>query len=234
MNPVASDVLRRITDGGAAPMIDGRQGLVDGRPALIDGHPALINGHEPTIGFHQDWQAGGAAGGGGGAVGGVLDRGGFAGGGGGGLAGEGVIWKQSLRWMASLGSGMRRFIEECIPAIAVAGTHCMPDVGRTRKCISDPLKVANWVMAGIDGVIWIIALVQLIRICRHVQNGKWTRQKVFHTMVFAANLGYCIYFFVNPFASCSQWLCWSHACSFIALAIPQIIFLATFLLLLSF
>ncbi|CAI5487995.1 unnamed protein product, partial [Closterium sp. Naga37s-1] len=167
MNPVASDVLRRITDGGAAPMIDGRQGLIDGRPALIDGHPALINGHEPTIGFHRDWQAGGAAGGGGGAVGGVLDRGGFAGEGGGGLAGEGVIWKQSLRWLASLGSGIRRFIEECIPAIAVAGTHCIPDIGRTRKCISDPLKVTNWVMAGIDGVIWITALVQV----SHLSSG---------------------------------------------------------------
>jgi uncharacterized membrane protein len=39
---------------------------------------------------------------------------------------------------------------------------------------------------------------------------------------------------MNPIAACYGWACWSNVCGFLVIAAPQIIFLATFLLLLSF
>ncbi|XP_058101128.1 uncharacterized protein LOC131245588 isoform X2 [Magnolia sinica] len=53
-------------------------------------------------------------------------------------------------------------------------------------------------------------------------------------MIGSSNVGYVIYFVSTLIATCKRWLCWSHACGFILMACPQILFLAAFLLLLSF
>ncbi|XP_073263795.1 uncharacterized protein [Populus alba] len=45
---------------------------------------------------------------------------------------------------------------------------------------------------------------------------------------------YFIYFISTVIATCDRWPCWSHACGFILMAFPKILFLASFLLLLSF
>lgn len=68
---------------------------------------------------------------------------------------------------------------------------------------------------------------------RNQQIG-WTRQKVFHLMIGSSNTGCFIYFISALAATCKGWLCWLHVCGFILMAYPKILFLATFLLLLSF
>ncbi|XP_052306675.1 uncharacterized protein LOC7480723 isoform X4 [Populus trichocarpa] len=45
---------------------------------------------------------------------------------------------------------------------------------------------------------------------------------------------YFIYFISTVIATCDRWPCWSHACGFVLMAFPKILFLAAFLLLLSF
>ncbi|PIA41515.1 hypothetical protein AQUCO_02200143v1 [Aquilegia coerulea] len=62
----------------------------------------------------------------------------------------------------------------------------------------------------------------------------WTRQKVFHLMIGSSNIGFVVYFMSTFVSACKRWSCWSHACGFILMACPTILFQATFLLLLSF
>ncbi|XP_073026600.1 tobamovirus multiplication protein 1-like isoform X2 [Primulina eburnea] len=89
-------------------------------------------------------------------------------------------------------------------------------------------------LACVDGVIAIIAFYQMIRI--HLRNSHlgWTRQKVFHLLIGTSNFGYLLYFGLTPLAACKDWLFWSQSCGFIIMAFPKILFVAAFLLLLSF
>ncbi|KAF7149943.1 hypothetical protein RHSIM_Rhsim02G0155900 [Rhododendron simsii] len=45
---------------------------------------------------------------------------------------------------------------------------------------------------------------------------------------------YVVYFMLTLIAACKDWVCWSQSCGFIVMACPKILFLAAFLLLLSF
>ncbi|XXG67732.1 hypothetical protein AAC387_Pa06g1003 [Persea americana] len=101
-------------------------------------------------------------------------------------------------------------------------------------CPSLPLFIVNAGLASVDGIIAAVAFSQLVRI--HMRNPQvgWTRQKVFHLMIGSSNVGYLLYFISTLVATCERWLCWSHGCGFILMACPQILFLAAFLLLLSF
>ncbi|XVF25503.1 hypothetical protein REPUB_Repub13aG0218300 [Reevesia pubescens] len=89
-------------------------------------------------------------------------------------------------------------------------------------------------LACFDGIIAILAFTQLARI--HSRNSQlgWTRQKVFHLLIGSTNAGYFVYFVLTLVAACRGWLCWSFSCGFVAMALPRILFFATFLLLLSF
>lgn len=101
-------------------------------------------------------------------------------------------------------------------------------------CFPRDLVGVNVGLALVDGVISALAFAQLIRIhSRNTQLG-WTRQKVFHLMVGSSNLGYFLYFLLTLIVACERWQCWSHSCGFIFMAIPNIMFFAAFLLLLSF
>ncbi|XP_031393407.1 uncharacterized protein LOC116205084 isoform X2 [Punica granatum] len=53
-------------------------------------------------------------------------------------------------------------------------------------------------------------------------------------MLGCSNFGYFIFFASTLVAQCERWLCWSKMCGFIFMAYPKILFLAAFLLLLSF
>ncbi|XP_052489612.1 uncharacterized protein LOC105789504 isoform X3 [Gossypium raimondii] len=53
-------------------------------------------------------------------------------------------------------------------------------------------------------------------------------------MIGSSNCGYFIYFLCMVVATCKRWLCWSNVCGFVLMALPKILFLAAFLLLLSF
>ncbi|KAF3667957.1 putative mitochondrial inner membrane protease subunit 1-like [Capsicum annuum] len=57
---------------------------------------------------------------------------------------------------------------------------------------------------------------------------------VFHLMIGSSNLGYFLYFVLTIVAACKGWICWSRSCGFVVMAFPKILFLAAFLLLLSF
>ncbi|KAG5562054.1 hypothetical protein RHGRI_004936 [Rhododendron griersonianum] len=57
---------------------------------------------------------------------------------------------------------------------------------------------------------------------------------VFHLMIGSSNMGYVVYFMLTLIAACKDWVCWSQSCGFIVMACPKILFLAAFLLLLSF
>ncbi|XP_077227869.1 tobamovirus multiplication protein isoform X2 [Tasmannia lanceolata] len=92
----------------------------------------------------------------------------------------------------------------------------------------------NSIIATIDGFIAALAFSQLLRIHLRNQQIGWTRQKVFHLLIGSSNTGYMIYFISTLVTNCKRWLCWSHACGFVLMACPQILFLAAFLLLLSF
>ncbi|XP_073313017.1 tobamovirus multiplication protein 1-like isoform X4 [Primulina huaijiensis] len=89
-------------------------------------------------------------------------------------------------------------------------------------------------LACLDGVIAIIAFYHMIRI--HLRNSHlgWTRQKVFHLLIGTSNFGYLLYFGLTPLAACKDWLFWLQSCGFIIMAFPKILFVAAFLLLLSF
>ncbi|KAI3800679.1 hypothetical protein L1987_28773 [Smallanthus sonchifolius] len=101
-------------------------------------------------------------------------------------------------------------------------------------CYSKALVAVNIVLAFIDGGIAVLAFYQLIRIhSRNPQRG-WTRQKVFHLMIGSSNMGYVVYFILTLVGACKNWKCWSSSCGFVFMALPKILFLAAFLLLLSF
>ncbi|KAJ9565570.1 hypothetical protein OSB04_001536 [Centaurea solstitialis] len=101
-------------------------------------------------------------------------------------------------------------------------------------CYSKPLVAVNLALAFIDGVIAVLAYYQLMRIHSRTPHRGWTRQKVFHLMIGSSNLGYGLYFILTLVAACKSWTCWSNSCGFIVMALPKILFLAAFLLLLSF
>ncbi|KAH6825598.1 hypothetical protein C2S53_017570, partial [Perilla frutescens var. hirtella] len=103
-----------------------------------------------------------------------------------------------------------------------------------RRCYPKAVEGVNVGLAFVDGVIAFLALYKLIRIhSRNTQLG-WTRQKVIHLLIGLANLGYFLYFVLNLVAACKGWICWSYSCGFVVMAFPRILFIAAFLLLLSF
>ncbi|PIN23457.1 hypothetical protein CDL12_03833 [Handroanthus impetiginosus] len=110
----------------------------------------------------------------------------------------------------------------------------MLELREGRRCYPEAVVGVNVGLACVDGVIAFLAIYQLMRI--HSRNSQlgWTRQKVFHLMIGSSNLGYFLYFVLTLIAACKGWKCWSHSCGFIVMAFPKILFLAAFLLLLSF
>ncbi|KAA8519529.1 hypothetical protein F0562_013785 [Nyssa sinensis] len=102
------------------------------------------------------------------------------------------------------------------------------------SCYPKALVAVNVALACIDGAIAVLAFYQLIRI--HSRNSQlgWTRQKALYLMIGSSNVGYFVYFVLILVAACKGWLCWLHSCGFIVMACPKILFLAAFLLLLSF
>ncbi|KAI7999874.1 Tobamovirus multiplication protein 1 [Camellia lanceoleosa] len=105
---------------------------------------------------------------------------------------------------------------------------------RCGSCYPKTFVGVNAALACIDASIAVLAFYQLMRI--HARNSHlgWTRQKVFHLIIGSSNVGYFFYFVLTLVAACKGWLCWSHSCGFIVMAFPKILFLAAFLLLLSF
>ncbi|KAH7651902.1 hypothetical protein IHE45_20G086900 [Dioscorea alata] len=106
--------------------------------------------------------------------------------------------------------------------------------GAGRRCLPPALVAAEVLLACVDGAIASVAVFQLLRMYFRNQQLGWTRQKIFHLMIGSSNIGYLIYFITTLVATCEGWLCWSGGCGFILMACPQILFLAAFLLLLSF
>ncbi|XP_058745076.1 uncharacterized protein LOC131617839 [Vicia villosa] len=102
------------------------------------------------------------------------------------------------------------------------------------NCLTLDLIIFNVTLASIDGFLAFIAFAQVLRIHLRSQQNGWMRQKVLHIMIGTSNLGYCIYFTSTVFATCNGWYCWSGVCGFILMAAPKVVFLAAFLLLLSF
>ncbi|KAF7833504.1 tobamovirus multiplication protein 1 isoform X1 [Senna tora] len=102
------------------------------------------------------------------------------------------------------------------------------------NCLSLDLIILNVALAFINGVLASVAFAQFMRIHTRSQQDGWTRQKVLHLMVGFSNLGYFIYFISTIIATCNGWHCWTNTCGFILMASPKILFLAVFLLLLSF
>ncbi|KAL1560423.1 tobamovirus multiplication protein 1-like isoform X1 [Salvia divinorum] len=110
----------------------------------------------------------------------------------------------------------------------------MLELGAVRRCYSDAVEGVNVGLAFLDAVIAFLALYKLIRIhSRNTQLG-WTRQKVIHLLIGSSNLGYFLYFVLNLVAACKGWICWLYSCGFVIMAFPRILFIAAFLLLLSF
>ncbi|PSS02945.1 Tobamovirus multiplication protein [Actinidia chinensis var. chinensis] len=105
---------------------------------------------------------------------------------------------------------------------------------RDGSCYPKALAGMNVALACIGSAISVLAFYQLIRIQARNSHVGWTRQKVFHLMIGLSNMGYFVYFVLTLVAACKGWLCWSHSCGFIFMASPEILFLAAFLLLLSF
>ncbi|KAJ7527315.1 hypothetical protein O6H91_16G048200 [Diphasiastrum complanatum] len=103
-----------------------------------------------------------------------------------------------------------------------------------KKCFGWSNTVANLSVAIVDGLISATAFFQLLRLRSHNRQVHWTRQMVFHFLIGSANFGYSLYMVLNLVAACQGWVCWPNACGFIFMAMPQIVFLSTFLLLLSF
>lgn len=101
-------------------------------------------------------------------------------------------------------------------------------------CYSKALVAVHIALAFIDVAIAVLAFYQLMRIhSRNPQRG-WTRQKVFHLMIGSSNTGCGLYFILTLVSACKNWICWSNSCGFVVMALPKIMFLAAFLLLLSF
>lgn len=94
--------------------------------------------------------------------------------------------------------------------------------------------MAAAILIAVDVAIAATAFFQLLRIHLRSQQLGWTRQKVFHLMIGLYNVGYVTYFISSFVATFQRWRCWSRGCGFILMACPQILLLATFLLLLSF
>ncbi|XP_066312568.1 tobamovirus multiplication protein 1-like isoform X2 [Miscanthus floridulus] len=101
-------------------------------------------------------------------------------------------------------------------------------------CLPLPIVAAEGALAVLDGAIATAAFVQLARIHRHNQLQGWTRQKIFHLMIGLSNIVFLVYFVSTIIATCQRWICWVHGCGFVLMASPQILLLASFLLLLSF
>ncbi|XP_062221349.1 protein TOM THREE HOMOLOG 1-like isoform X1 [Phragmites australis] len=101
-------------------------------------------------------------------------------------------------------------------------------------CPPLPIVASEAVLAVVDGAIATAAFVQLTRIHRHNQQQGWTRQKIFHFMIGLSNIVFLLYFLSTIIATCQRWICWVHGCGFVLMASPQILLLASFLLLLSF
>ncbi|KAG0462671.1 hypothetical protein HPP92_021147 [Vanilla planifolia] len=102
------------------------------------------------------------------------------------------------------------------------------------RCPSAAAVVGDSALIVVDMVIAAVAFFQLWRIHIRSQQLGWTRQKVFHLMIGLCNTGYILYFICSLVANCQGWMCWSRGCGFVLMACPQILLLATFLLLLSF
>ncbi|XP_039027471.1 tobamovirus multiplication protein 1-like isoform X1 [Hibiscus syriacus] len=102
------------------------------------------------------------------------------------------------------------------------------------KCYPFNLLFVNILLLCLDVLLAFIAFFQLCRIHLRNQQVGWTRQKVLHLMIGSSNCGYFIYFLCMVVATCKRWLCWSNVCGFVLMALPKILFLAAFLLLLSF
>ncbi|EES01482.1 hypothetical protein BDA96_03G320600 [Sorghum bicolor] len=101
-------------------------------------------------------------------------------------------------------------------------------------CLPLPIVAAEGALAVLDVAIATAAFVQLARIHRHNQLQGWTRQKIFHLMIGLSNVVFLVYFVSTIIATCQRWICWVHGCGFVLMASPQILLLASFLLLLSF
>ncbi|CAL8138203.1 unnamed protein product [Prunus armeniaca] len=82
--------------------------------------------------------------------------------------------------------------------------------------------------------IIFISVVCTFTIYRDHLTEMITNWQVLHLMIGSSNLGYFIYFTSTLVAACKKWFCWSNVCGFILMAYPKILFLAAFLLLLSF
>ncbi|XVF71200.1 hypothetical protein PTKIN_Ptkin12aG0017000 [Pterospermum kingtungense] len=102
------------------------------------------------------------------------------------------------------------------------------------KCYPLDFLFVNMALASLDALLAFIAFFQLCRIHLRNQQVGWTRQKVLHLLIGSSNCGYFIYFLCMIVATCKRWLGWSDVCGFVLMAFPQILFLAAFLLLLSF
>ncbi|GAB2226751.1 hypothetical protein Droror1_Dr00022571 [Drosera rotundifolia] len=112
----------------------------------------------------------------------------------------------------------------------------MPELttGAAAACFPPAIFATYVALALVDGSLTALAFFQLKRIhSRNTQLG-WTRQKVFHLMIGSANLGYFTYFVLMLIATCEGWPCWSSTCGFVFMACPEILFLAAFLLMLSY
>ncbi|ONK68549.1 uncharacterized protein A4U43_C05F13120 [Asparagus officinalis] len=103
-----------------------------------------------------------------------------------------------------------------------------------KGCLPTSLLVADALLSAVDGSIAALAFFQLLRIHFRNQQLGWTRQKIFHLMIGSSNIGYFLYFTSSLLATCQGWLFWLNVFGFILMACPQILFLAAFLLLLSF
>ncbi|XP_022149697.1 tobamovirus multiplication protein 1 [Momordica charantia] len=101
-------------------------------------------------------------------------------------------------------------------------------------CVPLDLVILDAAMASFNGVLAFLAFSQLIRIHMRGQQDGWTRQKAVHLMIGSSNLGYMIYFIFALVATFELWNCGSHVFGFVLMAFPKILFLAAFLLLLSF
>ncbi|XP_065000434.1 tobamovirus multiplication protein 1-like isoform X1 [Musa acuminata AAA Group] len=106
--------------------------------------------------------------------------------------------------------------------------------GAGHRCLPTEVVAADAALAVVDGALAVVAFLQLLRIHLRNQQLGWTRQKIFHLMIGSSNIGYLVYFIFTIVATCEGWQCWSHGCGFILMACPQILFLAAFLLLVSF
>lgn len=105
---------------------------------------------------------------------------------------------------------------------------------KSSSCFPRDLIAVYLGLSVVDGAIAVLAFWQLLRIHSRTVHLGWTRQKVLHLMIGFCNLGYLSYFVLTLIATCEGWKCWANSCGFVFMAFPEILFLAAFLLLLSF